>query len=145
MAYPGDYERHDRGDRGDNRRGDRDDHRRGDRDDHRRGDRDDRGRDFRRDNGRHNGFWYNGRFYRGEPTRVQRYGREFRYGYRQWRRGERLGVYERAHYRRVADHRAYRLAPPPRGYEWRRSDTGELILAAVATGVILSVILNASR
>jgi Ni/Co efflux regulator RcnB len=136
LAYPGEYERHDRGDWGD---------RRGDRDDYRRGDRDDRGRDFRRDNGRHNGFWYNGRFYRGEPSRAQRSGRDFRYGYRQWRRGERLGVYERAHYRRVADYRAYRLAPPPRGYEYRRSDTGEFILAAVATGVILSIILNASQ
>lgn len=109
----------------------------------RREDRQDR-REVRR-NTRDNGYFYNGRFYRGEPTRAQTHGRDFRYGYQQWRRGERLNAYERAHYYRVANYRAYHLNAPPRGYEWRRSNSGEYILAAVATGVILSVILNAGR
>jgi Ni/Co efflux regulator RcnB len=101
-------------------------------------------REVRRDDRRHNGFWYGGRFYRGEPTRAQRNARDFRYGYRDWRRGERLSPYERAHYARIANYRAYRL-PPPRGYEWRRTDRGDFILAAIATGIITSVILASQR
>lgn len=118
----GDYDRYDRGDR--DQRGDRREMRRGQRD---------------------NGFWYNGRFYRGEPTRAQRLGRDFRYDRRDWRRGDRLSAYDRTHYVRVSDYRRHRLSAPPRGYEWRRSHTGEYILAAVATGIILSVILNAAN
>jgi Ni/Co efflux regulator RcnB len=121
FAAPRGYERHD--DRGDQRQ--------------------DRRQDARQD--RHNGYWSNGRFYRGEPTRAQRSGRDFRYDYRQWRRGERLNSWERGHYSRVANYRAYRLSAPPRGYEWRRADTGDFVLAAVATGLIMSVILAAGN
>jgi Ni/Co efflux regulator RcnB len=39
------------------------------------------------------------------------------------------------------DYRAQHLRAPPRGYQWREVN-GQYILAAVATGVILSVILN---
>ncbi|MBL8551540.1 MAG: RcnB family protein [Hyphomonadaceae bacterium] len=94
---------------------------------------------------RQNGYWAGGRFYRGEPTRAQRSARDFRYDYRQWRRGERLNTWERGHYSRVADYRAYRLQAPPRGYEWRRTNTGDFVLAAVATGLIMSVILAAGN
>lgn len=44
-----------------------------------------------------------------------------------WNRGERI------------DYRHYHLHAPPRGYEWREVD-GNFVLAAVATGVIASVI-----
>jgi Ni/Co efflux regulator RcnB len=44
-----------------------------------------------------------------------------------WNRGERI------------DYRHYHLNAPPRGYEWREVD-GNYVLAAVATGVIASVI-----
>jgi Ni/Co efflux regulator RcnB len=44
-----------------------------------------------------------------------------------WDRGERI------------DYRHYHLRRPPRGYEWREVD-GNYVLAAVATGVIASVI-----
>ncbi len=44
-----------------------------------------------------------------------------------WNRGERI------------DYRHYHLHAPPRGYEWRQVD-GNYVLAAVATGVIASVI-----
>ena len=47
-----------------------------------------------------------------------------------WRRGEHI------------DYREYHLRAPPRGYEWRRVD-GNYVLAAVATGVIASVIVAA--
>ncbi|MBI1187305.1 MAG: hypothetical protein GC206_08255 [Alphaproteobacteria bacterium] len=107
-------------------------------------DRNDRREDRRevRRGARHNGFWANGRFYRGAPSAAQARARDFRYEQRQWRRGERLSAWDRAHYARVTDYRRYRLAPPPRGYEYRRSNTGEIILAAVATGIILNVLLN---
>ena len=39
------------------------------------------------------------------------------------------------------DYRRYHLRQPPRGYEWRRVDNN-YVLAAVATGLIASVVLN---
>ena len=45
----------------------------------------------------------------------------------EWSRGERI------------DYRHYHLRQPPRGYEWREVD-GNYVLAAVATGVISSII-----
>lgn len=44
-----------------------------------------------------------------------------------WSRGERV------------DYRTYHLRTPPSGYEWREVD-GNYVLAAVATGVIASVV-----
>jgi Ni/Co efflux regulator RcnB len=78
---------------------------------------DDRGYDHRRDdrhdNGRHHG----------------------------WRRGERIGHDEWVRYQRV-DWRHHHLRRPPRGYEWRQTDDGNYVLAAVATGLIASIIAN---
>jgi Ni/Co efflux regulator RcnB len=48
-----------------------------------------------------------------------------------WARGERI------------DYRHYHLNAPPRGYEWREVD-GNYVLAAVATGVVASVIAASS-
>jgi Ni/Co efflux regulator RcnB len=44
-----------------------------------------------------------------------------------WRRGEHV------------DYKARHLRAPPRGYEWREVD-GNYVLAAIATGVIASVV-----
>ena len=44
-----------------------------------------------------------------------------------WRRGQHV------------DYRAHNLRPPPRGYEWREVN-GNYVLAAVTTGVILSLL-----
>lgn len=44
-----------------------------------------------------------------------------------WNRGERV------------DYHHYHLHAPPRGYEWREVD-GNYVLAAIATGVIASVV-----
>ena len=44
-----------------------------------------------------------------------------------WKRGEHV------------DYRQHHLRAPPRGYEWRAVD-GNYVLAAVATGVIASVV-----
>jgi Ni/Co efflux regulator RcnB len=44
-----------------------------------------------------------------------------------WDRGERV------------DYRTYHLRRPPNGYEWRQVD-GNYVMAAVATGIVASVI-----
>ena len=58
-----------------------------------------------------------------------------------WHQGERVDHDEWRH-SRVVDYRHEHLRPPPRGYEWRYYD-GRYILAAIATGVIADIILNA--
>ncbi len=56
---------------------------------------------------------------------------EWRKGYhmqhQDWDRGERV------------DYRTYHLHRPPNGYEWRQVD-GNYVMAAVATGVIASIV-----
>ena len=56
-----------------------------------------------------------------------------------WKKGGHIG---RGDWGRGAhvDYRAHHLRTPPRGYEWREVD-GNFVLAAVATGLIASVIL----
>jgi Ni/Co efflux regulator RcnB len=61
------------------------------------------------------------------------------YRHRHWRQGERLYGPYRGEW---VDYRAYHLRRPPYGYEYRRTDAGDIVLAAVATGLIASVILN---
>ena len=60
------------------------------------------------------------------------------YGGHRWSRGG----YLPPQYRRqvVYDYYDYGWAPPPRGYAYYRTDTGDIILAAIATGLILSII-----
>ena len=61
----------------------------------------------------------------------------------QWRRGQRMGYNDWNGAQRV-DYRQHHLRAPPRGYEWRESN-GQYILAAVATGLIASIILSNGR
>lgn len=42
----------------------------------------------------------------------------------------------------VQDYRHYGLRNPPRGHHWRRSDAGEFLLVAVATGIIADIFLG---
>ena len=126
-------------DRRNRRRGDRWD--RDDRRDHRRAHRRAERRAERWDNRRYNGYTYRGRWYYGPPPHAYRDYAD--YGYRHWRRGDRLPRYYRDHYRSV-DYRYYRLRPPPRGYHYVRDDRGDFLLVGIATGVILGVILAGS-
>ena len=57
-----------------------------------------------------------------------------------WRRGHRMRHEDWARGQRVDWHR-HHLRRPPRGYEWREVD-GNYVLAAVATGLIASIIAN---
>ncbi len=59
----------------------------------------------------------------------------------EWHHGEHVDRGEWRSARRV-DYREYHLRRPPYGYEWRAYD-GRFILAAIATGVIVDIILNA--
>ena len=68
--------------------------------------------------------------------RDDHHGRDHRH---EWRRGSRLDHNTWNRGQRV-DYRAHRLSRPPRGYEWRRVDDN-YVLAAVATGVIASILL----
>jgi Ni/Co efflux regulator RcnB len=91
------------------------------------------------DNRSHNGYSYNGRWYYGPPPSA--YDNRVDYGYREWRRGDRLPSYYRDRYRSV-DYRDYDLRSPPRGYHYVQDDRGEVLLVGIVTGVILSTILN---
>jgi len=127
---------HRRGDRRDRR--DRDWDNRDDRRDERRAYRDGR-RDQRQwDRSRYNGYTYRGQWYYGPPPVAYRDYAD--YGYRAWRRGDRLPSYYRDNYRSV-DWRYHRLRAPPRGYHYVRDDRGDYLLVGIATGVILGVIL----
>ncbi len=77
------------------------------------------------------GRWDNGR-HRG-------WGKE-RGKHHRWSRGQQMGYNDWRYAQRV-DYRRYKLRQPPRGYEWRRYDE-RYILANVASGVIISVILG---
>lgn len=57
----------------------------------------------------------------------------------EWKKGYHMKQEDWARAQRVDDWRAHHLRQPPRGYEWREVD-GNYVLAAVATGVIASVI-----
>jgi Ni/Co efflux regulator RcnB len=118
------YDRDDRRYGRDDHRYDRDD-RRYDRDD-RRYDRDDRWRDPR---------WYGGR----PRWDVGRYYPPPGYYYRRWERGARLPPAYYAPRYVVVDPYRYGLRPPPYGCHWVRVG-GDVILAAIATGVVLDVV-----
>jgi Ni/Co efflux regulator RcnB len=132
--------RDDRHDRRDERRDDRWDRR-----DDRRDERWDR-RDDRRD-----AHWdrRDYRWDRRHDWRDHRHGRvwagDYRFprGYRpySWRRGDRL---PRAYYDRpyvVRDYHRCHLRPPPRGAHWVRVNQ-DVVLAAIATGIVLDVLYN---
>lgn len=44
--------------------------------------------------------------------------------------------------RYYVDYHTYHLAPPPPEHVWVRSDTGDFLLVAVATGVIADMVIN---
>ena len=66
--------------------------------------------------------------------------RDARHDYRRWQRGQRLDARYRDDRYYVRDWRRHGLRAPPRGYRWQRVDD-RYLLAAVATGLIVSVII----
>lgn len=53
-----------------------------------------------------------------------------------YRPGQRLDQRYRSPRYEFNDWQRYRLSPPPRGYRYYRDDNGNVVLAAIATGVI---------
>ncbi|MEP7210877.1 MAG: RcnB family protein [Alphaproteobacteria bacterium] len=91
---------------------------------------DNRGNDHRYDN-------RNDRRYNNNRTRGASYG----WARHDWRRGDYLGDWSRRYYEiDYRDYRAYRLYDPPYGYHWVRDDNGDFLLAALAGGLIATII-----
>jgi Ni/Co efflux regulator RcnB len=84
---------------------------------------------------------------RGRPMRAHEYFDSGRYvrphGYyaRHWHRGDRLPPTYRSEAYVIPNPVVYRLRPAPAGYYWVRVDNNA-VLAAVATGVVVSVAVN---
>ena len=58
-----------------------------------------------------------------------------------FRRGGRLPPQYRSRQYVVDDWRGHHLSAPPRGYHWVQTG-GDYVLAAIATGIIASILLN---
>lgn len=73
--------------------------------------------------------------------RWRHYGGRYGYdGYRGgWRTGQRYRYYNDRRYW-ITDYGSYGLAPPRRGYRYYRDDSGDIILAAIGTGIIASIL-----
>lgn len=133
----------------------RDDHRGGDRAqerrDDRRADRRDDRRDWRRDARRDSRQDVRVADRRHDPRQGERWDRRdprwAGHGHRDARprhdiyRGGRLPPSYRSHLYVVDDWRGHRLHRPPPGYHWVQAG-GDYVLAAIATGVILSILLS---
>ncbi len=58
-----------------------------------------------------------------------------------WHTGDRVDRHDRRYHE--VDYRSHRLKEPPRGYHYVKDDnTGEIVLAAIATGIIAALIFN---
>jgi Ni/Co efflux regulator RcnB len=88
-----------------------------------------------------NGYTYRGQWFYGAPPAAYYGDPYYDPGYRVWRRGDRLPSYYRDRYDEV-DWRDCGLRPPPRGHRYVEDDRGNYLLVAVATGIIVSVLLN---
>lgn len=75
---------------------------------------------------------------RKDQARYER--KQDRREYRRWAKGQRLDARYRGNGYYVSDYRRHGLRAPPRGYRWQRVND-QYILAAVATGIIASVII----
>ena len=136
-AQPGyGYDRYDRYDRYDNRYDRYDRYRDSDRDGrpdyrewNRDRDRDGRPDQFDRRDNRRDG-------YRGSRA-YRYYGGNYGYdGYQgRWRTGQRYAYYNNSRYY-LDDYRAYNLPPPRPGYRYYRDNNGDVVMAAIASGVI---------
>ncbi|MBW8753655.1 MAG: RcnB family protein [Sphingomonadales bacterium] len=74
---------------------------------------------------------------RGGQYRWHTYGGRYGYnGYRgRWREGQRFDRWNNSRYY-INDWRAYNLPPPRRGYRYYRDDNGDIVMAAVGSGII---------
>lgn len=95
----------------------------------------------RHDNDRHDQRGDNNNYERHATKRYKapsRYQQPRGYQARQWHRGDKLPANYRGRAYQV-DYRHYGLSAPPRGYQYVRVNN-DVVLTAVATGVVASVI-----
>ena len=59
-----------------------------------------------------------------------------------YRRGERMPDRYYSHEYYVTDYERYHVRRPDPGYRWVRSDDGQLVLTAIATGLIVDIALT---
>ena len=111
-----------------------------------RSDRYERQRDSDRDGRPDRREWNRDRDRDGRPDQYDRYdNRRGGYGangYRggnRWREGQVYSNYRNRAYV-IDDYRAYRLPPPRSGYRYYRSDNGDVVMAAIASGIIGAII-----
>ena len=76
----------------------------------------------------------------GRRDQARHEARQDRREYRRWAKGQRLDARYRGNGYYVSDWRRHGLRAPPRGYRWHKVND-QYVLAAVATGLITSVIL----
>lgn len=95
----------------------------------------DRGDRWDHDRGMHRGQMKHG------EHRWRNWGGRYGYdGYRgRWRTGQRYDNWrDRQYY--VTDYRSYGLPAPRRGYRYYRDSNGDIVMAAIATGLIASIL-----
>lgn len=111
----------------------------------------DRSRDSDRDGRPDSREWGRDRDRDGRPDQYDRYddrrGRGHAYGHDnrghgRWRQGQVYSYRGQREYI-VSDYRAYRLAPPRPGYRYYRGDNGDILMVAIASGLIGAVIAGA--
>jgi Ni/Co efflux regulator RcnB len=98
----------------------------------------------------HHGDHYQDRNHNGRPDRWDRDARRWRerhgyhywggnYGYNgyhgRWRTGQRYPNWRNTRYV-IHDYRVYNLPPPRPGYRYYRDDNGDVVMAAITSGVI---------
>ena len=92
------------------------------------------------------GAWNNDQHNTDQHNNVQQHagwGQDYGATQHTWRSGDRIGQQDWNNAPPV-DYRAHHLRRPPHGYAWRESN-GQFVLAAVATGLIASIILDGGR
>lgn len=99
-------------------------------------------REARRDWERDRRDWHrdHDRYYRPAPPRVV-YRPAYGPGYG-WKVGHRYRDYYRGPIYVVNDYPRYNLRRPPYGHQWIRDDRGNMLLVAIATGVIAQYVLS---
>ena len=98
----------------------------------------DRYRDSDRDGRPDYQEWGRDRDRDGRPDQYDRYDNRRGSSYRHnggWRQGQVYPYYRNRGYV-IDDYRVYRLPPPRPGYRYYRSDNGDVVMAAIASGVI---------
>lgn len=89
----------------------------------------------------HNGYYIKNVWHVGQPPASAYKQAGFQLGYKPWAKGDRLGDFSKRYVE--VDYHSRNLPPPGKGQHYVRDDsTGDIILAAIATGVIVSILAN---